>query len=858
MIVRDTLLFCQEFDPVPKNYRSEKNRKKKNFVPLGTCLEVYNFSARSYPLPIGADLNTMSLIYTMTPPLQTGVTTGGIFMKLSRLTRKVQLETLEDRCVLSASFGNNVLITTNTGDIKLVSLHNGQTLQDVKNANPSARSVEYDQRVSVSLIPNDPSFGSLYGLRNTGQSGGTVDADIDADQAWDVTTGSLKTVVGIIDTGIDYTHPDLYKNIWLNQREIPTNLGLVDTDGDGLITFWDLNEPANAGKVNDFNNNGRIDGKDVLNDTRWANGADNDGNGKIDDLIGWNFVTNTNDPFDDNSHGTHVSGTIGAMGNNGVGVVGVNWKVQMAGLKFLDANGSGSTSGAIAALNYAVSVGIKITNNSWGGGGYSSALDTAITNARNAGSIFVAAAGNSSQNNDTTANYPSNYTQDNVIAVASSTNTDSLSSFSNYGATTVDLAAPGSNILSTTPNNTYSTYSGTSMATPHVAGAVALIWGQNPNLTYNEVVARILNNVDPVSGLTGKVKTGGRLNVFKALGTPAADTSGPRVVSSTANSPTSPSSVRLTFSEAIDPTTLTLADITGFTAPNGSTITPTAVTAVSGSGNTQFDVTFPTQTASGSYRFDVGPNITDVAGNLMDQNQNGVLGEATDTFRATFAASSSSTQTFTNSTRFAINDLSTSSSSITIGQDISITDVNIRVNILHTYDSDLWIWVVGPDGTSRDLAIYRGGSGDNFSTTTFDDQATTAISRGRAPFNGSYRPETLLSGFNGKSAMGTWTLYVYDSQLMDVGTIVSWSVVVTGGSSGTLSKLGTTNATSSGPVTSVSPAYVAANDTASRLTRSDVASTAVANRAAVLDSIFSMSGPSVRRTLTRWMGSGQN
>src|SRR5262249_47069866 len=201
--------------------------------------------------------------------------------------------------------------------------------------------VEVDQAVSVSVTPNDLQFGNLWGLRNTGQSGGVVDADIDADLAWDAIPGyqgNTKMVVGIIDTGIDYTHPDIYKNLWLNQGEIPTNTGLVlvDTDGDGLITFWDLNEPVNLGQLNDVNGNGRRDGYDVLHDSRWADGVDGPDPGtRIDDLIGWNFINNTNNPFDDNSHGTHVAGTIGAIGNNNVGVAGVNWKVQMAGLKFL-------------------------------------------------------------------------------------------------------------------------------------------------------------------------------------------------------------------------------------------------------------------------------------------------------------------------------------------------------------------------------------------------------------------------------------------------------------------------------------------------------------------------------------------
>src|SRR5262245_11302425 len=301
--------------------------------------------------------------------------------------------------------------------------------------------VEPDYIVHTALIPNDPNFGSLWGLNNTGQSGGTFDADIDAPEAWDVSTGGGSIGVGIIDTGIDYRHPDLYKNVWINQAEIPTAMmgDLTDTDADGRITFWDLNNPVNQGpgKITDLNANGFIDAGDILVPAAsggWADGVNTGGNAYTDDLIGWDFVNNDNNPLDDNNHGTHVAGTIGAMGNNGVGVAGINFRAQMAGLKFLGASGSGSLSGAINAVNYAVGVGLKVTNNSWGGGGFSLTLNNAITAAMNAGQIFVAAAGNAGTNNDATANYPSNYPQGHVVAVGSSTRTEKRCSFYNLGA----------------------------------------------------------------------------------------------------------------------------------------------------------------------------------------------------------------------------------------------------------------------------------------------------------------------------------------------------------------------------------------------------------------------------------------
>ncbi|MCR4415385.1 MAG: S8 family serine peptidase, partial [Thermoguttaceae bacterium] len=700
---------------------------------------------------------------------------------------RLRIESLEDRCLFDAGPVSQLLITTRSGAIETVAVDPGAPITEVLasyEANPDVLTVELDQEVHVTLVPNDSRFGDLWGMRNTGQSGGTAGTDIGAESAWSIATGSLRMAVGIIDTGIDYTHPDLYKNIWLNQGELPTNLGLIDTDGDGLITFWDLNEAANAGKVADVNQNGRIDGGDVLGDPRWANGRDDDGNGKIDDLIGWDFVNNDNDPFDDNSHGTHVAGTIGAMGNNALGVAGVNWKVQLVGLKFLAANGSGYTSAAVAALNYAVGEGISITNNSWGGGGYSAALAAAISGARAAGHIFVAAAGNSATNNDATPHYPSSYTFDNVVAVASMDRYGNLSSFSNYGASSVDLAAPGSSILSTVPGGGYAVYSGTSMATPHVAGAVALVWSAHPELAYHEVIARILDNVQWVSSFAGKMVTGGRLDVYHALASGSTDNTGPRVTSAVANSAGPVASVRVTFSEPIDPSTFTAADITNFVGPQGS-LAAGGVQVVAGSNNTQFDVTFAAQTAPGTYRFDVGPDVRDVAGNRMDQNGNGIVGESADTYRATFSIAPPAAATFSNTVPAAIRDYRTTVSTITVGQNLTIADLNVTLTINHTFDGDLYVYLRGPDGTRVDLVRFRGGSGDHFTNTTLDDEAAAAIASGRAPFQGSFRPEKPLSAFDGKNARGTWTLYVYDASRYDTGMLVSWSLTVaTSGAAG--------------------------------------------------------------------------
>ena len=385
--------------------------------------------------------------------------------------------------------------------------------------------------IHIEAVSNDAGYlnGSLWGMEGD-QTAIKNQYGSQAGEAWTAGyTGNMKTVVGIVDTGIDYTHVDLYLNIWLNQGEIPKafRASLKDIDGDGLITFRDLNNTANSAFVTDKNSNGRIDAGDLLKDTRWADGTDQDGNGYIDDLIGWDFANNDNDPFDDNNHGTHVAGTIGGIGGNGVGVAGVNWNVQMIATKFLSASGSGNTANAVKSVDYFTtaanlagsSQNFVATNNSWGGGGSSQAMLDAITRAAKADILFVAAAGNSTSNNDVTANYPSNYDTkatagyDSVIAVASLTNTGAISSFSSYGATQVDLAAPGSSIYSTLPGSTYGTLSGTSMATPHVAGAAALYASANPNATAAQIKAAILGTVDATTSLSGLVATNGRLDV---------------------------------------------------------------------------------------------------------------------------------------------------------------------------------------------------------------------------------------------------------------------------------------------------------------------------------------------------------
>ena len=333
-------------------------------------------------------------------------------------------------------------------------------------------------RVSIAdTYPNDLRFDEMWPLHNAGQTGGQVDADIDAPRAWDVTQGNGTTVVAVIDSGVDYTHPDLAANMWVNPDEIP---------GDGL---------------------------------------DNDQNGYVDDVHGYDFKNGDGDPMDDQGHGTHVAGTIGAVGNNGSGVTGVSWNVQIMALKFIGVDGSGYESDAIEAVYYALDNGATISNNSWGGDPYSPALYDALATARDAEHIFVAAAGNGNQlgigqDNDATLFYPASYDLDNVIAVSAVDQNDNLAGFSNYGAATVDLAAPGVNILSTTPGGGYGLNSGTSMAAPHVTGVAALVQGLHSDWSYSEIVGQVLSTAEPNPGLYGLNVTGGRLNAAAAVGNP--------------------------------------------------------------------------------------------------------------------------------------------------------------------------------------------------------------------------------------------------------------------------------------------------------------------------------------------------
>jgi subtilisin-like proprotein convertase family protein/subtilisin family serine protease len=591
------------------------------------------------------------------------------------------------------------------GRLALVDLGGGWTVgQAIERLarHPAIEYVEPNYTVYLSVVPNDPSFGNLWGLHNTGQAGGTAGADIQAVDAWNATTGSAEIVVGIVDTGIDYTHPDLAANMWRNPGEVA------------------------------------------------GNGVDDDGNGYIDDIHGINTIAGSGDPMDDHDHGSHCAGTIGAVGGNGVGVAGVSWNVSMVGLKFLSAAGSGSTADAIEAINYAVAlknrgVNLRVLNNSWGGGGFSQALQDAIATANNAGILFVAAAGNNAGNNDSTPHYPSSYDVPNVLAVASTTRTDAISSFSNYGASSVDMGAPGSEILSTTTGNAYAVFSGTSMATPHVAGAAALVLSFNHALTVAELKDILISSGDPISALAGWTVSGKRLNVASAVA--LAGPPQPRF-----DLAVSPASRAINQGQSTS-YTVDIASVAGFSDIVTLSVSSSPALAASlsftsnsvapGSSPT-LDVVTTTATATGTYIL----TVTGTSGSLV----------LSTTATLTIRPEGTTVRNHTNTTRVNIPDSAPVgiTSSITVPDGMIVWDLTATVNITHPYIGDLLVTLRSPNGTQIPLHNRAGGPTDNL-----------------------YQSFP-LSSFNGQDAAGVWVLSVSDRAGGNVGALDSWSLSITG------------------------------------------------------------------------------
>lgn len=315
-------------------------------------------------------------------------------------------------------------------------------------------------------IPNDLT-PDLWGMHNTGQKGGKVDADIDAPEAWAIHTGRNDApIIAVIDTGVDYNHADLKDNMWTNKGEIPDN------------------------------------------------GIDDDGNGVIDDVHGFNAFANSGNPMDGHGHGTHCAGTIAGVGNNGQGVVGVNHHANVMAIKIFDDSGSTNTAAILRGIEYSTKMGAKITSNSWGGGPASQAQQEAFAASS---ALHIMAAGNNGRDNDKTPNFPSNYDLSNNIAVAASDRSDNRPRFSNWGVNNVDITAPGKDIYSAAPGGGFQYMSGTSMATPHVAGVAGLVASAYPDLTADQIKAKVLNGADQLDNWKTLVADGRRLNAYGAL-----------------------------------------------------------------------------------------------------------------------------------------------------------------------------------------------------------------------------------------------------------------------------------------------------------------------------------------------------
>jgi len=797
---------------------------------------------------------------------------------------------------------------------------------------PGVKGIEPDRVFGVQRLPNDPSLDLQWYHNNTGQTivtPGKVGADIKSQTAWDVTIGSRNTVIGVIDTGVDYTHPDLAANIYSNPGEIA------------------------------------------------GNGIDDDGNGFIDDVRGWDFGDLDNNPYDDIiGHGTEVAGTIGAVGNDGRGIAGVNWDVSILPLKIADRFGLLVGSAIIGAHDYATmmrerGVNLVATNNSYGGIGsdFYSNLPTGIDAEKDAierfiasGGTFVASAGNDALDNDSNFRaYPASYNLPGIIAVAATDNQDNLASFSNYGAETVDLAAPGVYTYTTAVGGTYALPSGTSFSGPIVAGAVGLLKTYRPDASAVEIRKTLIDSADQVPSLQNKVVSGGRLNMRRALDIiglagPTVRLVTPGPVSGQLDASSSPQvpldKITVRFNKTIDASVVSTANFriigTGLDTILGTAddvVIPVLSVALAPSSDSTLVASLDLSSFAGqrlptdSYRLTLRAFISSVAqirdtdGNLLNGNAaagqdysydfrivavtgdfesndtiasatpvtfgtsgtasftgvtlgNGVFGNSdvdlyridlpkggqitaqvyaqrrslpstldsyirlfnaagtqlvandqffgADSFISYFVStggtyyigvSSFPNTTYdpnlggsgsspTNTSLPALYDLSvgvqllgderqtvqapipsgglripsdssntatlgTTTTTFTVTDTRSITDANLRLNLTHTYDSDLVISLRSPSGRTVVLVSHQGGDQDNFTNTLLDDEALTPIGSGAAPFTGSFKPDNPLSGFDGLSALGTWTLTIQDTAQFNIGTLLSASLELT-------------------------------------------------------------------------------
>ncbi|KKO50462.1 peptidase S8 [Arsukibacterium sp. MJ3] len=548
--------------------------------------------------------------------------------------------------------------------------------------------------VAPFAIPGDPRFGEMWGLNNTGQNGGTAGADISAIEAWNTTTGSREVIIGVIDSGMDYNHPDLIPNRWENDGSYPGH------------------------------------------------------------PYGYSTLNAANDPMDSDSHGTHVAGTIGAAGDNGIGIVGVSWNVTLLPCQFLGPTG-GSTAGAIECIDYYTDlktnygVNIKATNNSWGGGGFSGTLRAAIQSAGDAGILFIAASGNDGADADVSPMYPAGYDLDVIVSVASTDRNDNLSVFSsgasNFGATTVDLGAPGSAILSTIPGNGYAAYSGTSMASPHVAGAAALLWSINPDITPLEMKAILMDSGDELLSLAGKTVSGKRLNLVNALA--EADPTPSFRLSMSPGNQQIVAGANAEYSLVVGNIADWMGDVELSVSINPS-IEGVSLSAMTAQPGDTLTVTVPTtaSTAWGDYQLTVtGVGASD-ASIIKDISANlNVLPQGLADF------------SFENTTPIAIPDNAPVgiASIINVPNEGTVFSTDVGVNISHTWRGDLLVTLRSPEGTMHTLHNRTGGSADDIVNT--------------------WTVET----FNEEAMQGDWTLAVSDNAGADIGTLNSWNLTIT-------------------------------------------------------------------------------
>jgi subtilisin family serine protease/subtilisin-like proprotein convertase family protein len=787
---------------------------------------------------------------------------------------------------------------------------------------PHLKGVEPDRLYQTAALPNDARLSDQYAIRNIGQlvngTLGTAGADIHVQNVWDISIGTRANIVAIIDTGIDLNHPDLISNIWINPGEIA------------------------------------------------GNGLDDDGNGYVDDINGYDFAEQDSDPSDEptGGHGTQVASCVGASGNNGIGVTGVNWNVGLMALKIADRFGRLSTNAIVAAHDYATMMlqrgtNIVASNNSYGGfapafyedadTGFSAEKD-AIQRFVDAGGTFVASAGNSANDNDdpNAKNFPASYNIPQIISVAASDNNDALAGFSSYGVRTVDVAAPGVDILMAQDGGTYGFANGTSFSGPIVAGVVALLKSIKPNASAVEIKQALIDGSDPLPSMQGKVRSGGRINVERSLrilqiSGPVVRSFDPGPVVGQVNAATGQaySTITVTLSKDMDPASLSSlgatligAGVNG-TFGNGDDVTiPVAGIALSSTDPRKVTITLNLASFSGSrlpiqaYQLTlVASNFKDIGGNFLNGNNTagenevynfrvisttgdnepndtlatatpvafnasgqggysgvtlgngvggnldvdiyridiprggqitaeinarrlsnpsvfdsylrlfnalgqeissndnffaqdsyldffvptggtyyvGVSGFGNDRYTNTQQASGQSQSLGAYNVSFRIqlssddavslpstdanlprripvSDPQTqgiTTSAFTVSDSRLILDLNVKLDISHTFVGDLIISLIGPNNREVTLVNRRGGNGDDFTATVFDDEASLAITSAAAPYNGTFRSEESLGAYDGLSAAGLWTLKINDTTGQNFGFLNSWSLQFT-------------------------------------------------------------------------------